>query len=195
MEDEKLEIYCLVLMSLVALAAAEGCKTVMDDDGDDGKQGYQWWKGAVDCWYFTYNWEGDFAMKITGKPWMVLTIDKIQGTITDCEFGFSEVRQETLAEGAIPEPTVDASMIDYHEKLGLQNPVVICVSWGGKSIINGVQNFYFKYPENGIGSGKNVENWMFNYTNTSMTGAVNNLDTNNYLGRQSTTNAFALQSL
>lgn len=197
-------------LTVVVLAFVSGCGGgggTTGGGGGGGAEGYQYWKSNDNASYDLFNIYGDKARRVTGKPFLVLTYDKISLEITDCEFGLSEVTQEAISNPndfpAPPEPTLDASAIDFHEKLGLNSPVDLCVSWnidlpGGISkseIINGVQQFSFLHPANAIGPGGNSEKWIFNYTSVSMTGGVTNLDTNNFTGRQSATNAFILHKL
>jgi len=196
-----------VVVGLMLVLVLSGCSKKEGGNGgggggEGGAEGYQYWKSNDNASYYLLDFDGKQATKVTGKPFLVLTYDKISLEITDCEFGLSEVTQEIIAEGGIPEPTLDAEMIDFHEKLGLKNPVDLCVSWnvdlpGGvsKSIINGVQQFSFLHPANAIGPGKNSEKWIFNYTSDTMTGGVTNVDTYYFLGRDSETNALILQKL
>lgn len=169
--------------------------------GSSGAEGYQYWKGVMPNTYQEFNILGQPALQVTGIPFMVLTYDKISLDITDIEFGFSEVNQKVIPSDLAlpPMPTLDTT-IDFQEKLGLKSPIILLVPWNvqvpggvGKSITNGVQEFSFEYPANGIGPSKNVEKWKFAYTSWDMMGGVTNLDTTSFLGRQSETNAFKLQ--
>jgi hypothetical protein len=168
-----------------------------------GAVGYQYWKGAMPNSYNVLNIYGDPAIQVTGIPFMVLTYDKVTLEVTDLEFGFSEVTQKAIPNPndfpGMAEPTVDANAIDFYKKLGLKSSVILIVSWnvqvpGGvsKSIINGVQQFSFLHPVNGIGPNKNKEKWIFAYTSSDMMGGVTNLDTYGFSGRQSKTNAIKL---
>jgi hypothetical protein len=188
----------------VAFAGYSQCVQVtIPSAPSGGAEGYQYWKSNDNASYYLLDFYGEQTTKVTGKPFLVLTYDKITLDITDCEFGLSEVTQEIIADGGIYEPTLDAGTIDFHEKLSLKSPVDLCVSWsinlpGGdnkSTIINGVQQFSFLHPANAIGPGKNSEEWIFNYTNVTMTGGVTNVDTYYFLGRESGTNAFILRKL
>lgn len=190
----------LTALLALSLAACKGSST--SSNGTGGADGYQYWESNDNASYYLLDFYGNRATKVTGKPFLVLTYDKISLEITDCEFGLSEVTQELITSTGIYEPTVDSSTIDFHQKLDLKSPVDLAVSWnvnlpGGvnKSITNGVQQFSFLHPANAIGPGKNSERWTFNYTNTSMTGGVTNLDNTDYSGRVSETNVFILQKL
>lgn len=196
-----------VLLSLFLAVSLTSCggkggSSSTSSDGTGGTEAYQYWKSNDTASYYLLDYDGNQATKVTGKPFLVLTYDKISLEITDCEFGLSGVTQELITQTGTYEPTLDSSTIDFRQKLGLRSPVDLAVSWnvdvpGGvsKSIVNGVQQFSFVYPANGIGPSKNLEKWTFNYTNTSMTGGVTNIDINNYTGRSSGTNVFVLQKL
>jgi hypothetical protein len=188
-----LRIIWVVLLSVLLAVSLTSCEGVGGDgEGDSGAEAYQYWKNFTKSSYDLLKFDGIHATTVTGKPFLVLTYNRISLEITDCEFGLSEVTQKIIADGGIYEPTLDAETIDFHEKLGLQSPVDLCVSWGNKSIVNGVQQFSFLHPANAIGPGKNSEKWIFNYTSGTMTGGVTNVDTYYFLGRQSETNAFKL---
>lgn len=187
-----LRIIWVVLLSVLLAVSLTSCVGVVgDSEGDSGAEAYQYWKSSFNASYDLLNFAGTPATTVTGKPFLVLTYDRISLEITDCEFGLSEVTQKIIAEGGIYEPTLNAEMIYFHEKLGLQSPVALCVSWGNKSIVNGVQQFSF-LSSAVIGPAKNSEKWIFNYTSGTMTGGVTNLDTYYFLGRQSETNAFKM---
>lgn len=156
---------------------------------------YEYWKGDIPNVCYILNMVGERALKLTGKPFMVLTYNRITHEIVDFEFGLSEVTQEGLSTKAkLPvfwEPTLDAGGFNYREKLDLKSPVLIFVGWNisvpgytsNKSITNGVQNFSTR---------SNKEEWKFNYTSSLMEGYVKNLDTSTYSGRESESMAFKL---
>lgn len=58
-----------------------------------GADNYEYWNSPTDSSYYLLNSGGKRAVKVTGKPFMVLTRDRISLDITDCEFGLSEVTQ------------------------------------------------------------------------------------------------------
>jgi len=70
---------------------------------------------------------------------MVVKYNNITSQILDCEFGLSGATQTQVPNPSnmqgFPEPTIDASSIDYHEQLGLISPVVVLGGWGFKSEI------------------------------------------------------------
>jgi hypothetical protein len=202
-----LPLSILIICCVLGFAGVAGLISLphisLPGGGGDGAEDYQYWKGEIPNSYYLLNIYGERAAKVTGKPFMILKYDKVTLEITDCEFGLSEVTQEGISNPsdtpAPPEPTLDAEVIDFHEKLGLKSPVDAIVSWninlpGGvsKSITNGVQQFSFIHPTNGIGPGSNSEKWTFVYTSGIMTGGVENIDTYYYMGRESETNAFNL---
>jgi hypothetical protein len=168
-----------------------------------GTVGYQYWKGDIPNSYYTLNFYGERARKVTGKPFMVLTYDKITLQIIDCEFGLSEVTQVAITNPsnspAAPEPTLDAGSIDYQTKLNLKSPVDLIVGWRSKSSINngslnGSPTFSFNTGSSPGGVGHN-ELWSFSNNNVSMWGDVKNIDTTYYLGRDSDSKAFSLLKL
>lgn len=190
-----------VLLSAAFLAgcgSGSGTSTGADKE-DTGAVGYQYWRGDIPNSYYVLNIYGERARKVSGKPFMVVKYDKVSLQITDCEFGLSEVSQEAVTNpsnlAAAPEPTLDASTIDYHTKLDIKSPVVLLAGWGSKSTIaNGVQNFSFSRGSSPGGVGYN-ENWAFSYDSVSMWGGVRNIDTTYYLGNDSANNAFSLLKL
>lgn len=207
---EKAQVLLEEAVATEAVIAAEVAEEVTEEgdsstssNGTGGAEGYQYWKGDIPNSSYFLNIYGERALKVTGKPFMVLTYDRISLEITDCQIGLSEVTQEAIPNPSnfpeAPYPTLDANMIYFHEKLDLKSPVALLVSWnvnlpGGVSkspITNGVQNFSFRsgYCVGGVGY---TEEWRFNYTSDLMTGDVKNLDTTDYMGGESETNAFKL---
>ena len=125
-------------MKKILIFAVILCLTACDK-GYLGLSGYlisgangnlEYYTGAIPNTCYAHNYNGDRALKITGKPWMVIKYDKSTHNIIDFEFGLSEATQTEIASpGAALFPTIDASSIDYHKKLGLANPVVLLVNW------------------------------------------------------------------
>ncbi len=163
-----------------------------------GAVGYQFWKGEIPNSYYYLNIYGHRALKVTGKPWMVLKYDKISGDTLDCEFGLSEVTQAYEPNiddyGTTSQPTLDARMIDYHVQLGLNSPVDLLVSWNGiGQLVNGVQQFSFNSNYVSMGGVGYAESWSFTYDSISMVGGVKNIDNTFYFyGADSETNSFNL---
>ncbi len=200
MKSKTTSIVALLLGALIDLTSC----TAYDGDSitppAGGAEAYQYWKNTTESSYYLLDSYGKRVTKVTGKPFLVLTYNKVSLDITDCEFGLSEVTQVQLAGGGVPEPTLDAESIDFYKKLGLKSPVDLIVSWNvnlpegiNKSTIeNGVQQFSFLHPANALGPGKNSEKWVFNYTNETMTAGVTNVDTYYFFGRDSEINAFKL---
>jgi len=89
----------------------------------------EYYTGSIPNFYYRQNYMGDNALKVSGKPWMVIKYERTTHNIIDFEFGLSQVTQTTVGANPIPEPTIDASTIDYHKKLNLVNPVVLLVNW------------------------------------------------------------------
>lgn len=167
------------------------------DDG--GAVGYSYWKGPTPGSYYVLNINGQRAMKVTGKPYMVLAYDKISGDIIDLEFGLSEVTIERVPNpsdmGAITPPTVDANWVDFYEKLDLKSPVDTAVTYSSHSEITyGPGTFSFRSNQS-AGFGPWSEEWSFSYDANKMVGGVKNIaDIGNNLifGRDSETEAFKL---
>ncbi len=162
---------------------------------------YELWKGALPSTYYSLNIYGDRALKVTGKPWLVIKRDPVTLLVLDCEFGFSEITQVQIPNAnnmpGSPEPTLAATTIDYCTKLQLDTtkPVTLCVGWGSKpSLINGVQTFSFKAGASPGGVGYN-ENWSFSLLSLTLWGDVTNLDKTYFLGRDSDSKAFSLSKM
>lgn len=162
---------------------------------------YEYWKGAIPCNYYSLNIYGDRALKVTGKPWMVIKRDPITLLVLDCEFGFSEVTQVQVPNSnnmpGSPEPTLAATAIDYYARLQLDTtkPVTLGVGWGSKpTLVNGVQTFTFKVGSSPGGVGYN-ENWSFSLLSLTLWGDVTNIDKTYYLGKDSDSKSFSLAKI
>ncbi len=173
-----------------------------------GKVGYEYWNGDIPNSYYLLNDNGERAIKITGKPFMVLEYDTNTHEILNYQFGLSEVTQKKLNAPSSSvvsfDPTLDGTAYDFSKKLDIKNPVVSVVprfSPGYKSsITNGVKSFSSQYGKSYIPSGAGGyegynQEFRFNYAtieSVSMIGDVKNLDTQDYTGRESDTGAFKL---
>jgi hypothetical protein len=155
-------------------------------DASSGREGAQYWKGAIPDSYYMLDSHGVPIVEMSGIPWMMLTYDKISGDITSVFFGMSEVTYKILDDKysafEYSDPDVDAGTLP--KELGLTGWVWNEAAADGDQINMGVQQFSFVWF--------NCERWVFNYTTDQMTGGVTNLDTNLFTGRQSKTNAFHL---
>jgi hypothetical protein len=179
------------------------CKKSDNKSDDPGHGiGYEYWVGAIPNSYYEFNIFGEKGLQVKGKPFMVLTYNRTTGDYLDCEIGLSEVTQTNITTPSgiwvPPDPTLDASVIDFKDKLGLKSPVDLMVGWNSTydstktAITNGLKNFSFRANYSiGFGGGYNEE-WKFSYVSNIMTGGVKNLDMNNYMGRESENNAFNL---
>lgn len=94
-----------------------------------GAKNLEYYKGDLPCTFYRRNYNDDRCRKIVGIPWMVIKYNRSDHFIVDFEFGLSEVLQIATASPSYPEPTLDASTIDYHRKLKLVDPVVLLVNW------------------------------------------------------------------
>ncbi|MBS1685120.1 MAG: hypothetical protein JSS76_10210 [Bacteroidetes bacterium] len=172
---------------------------------DTGAYGYSYWTGAIPNSYYMYNVMGEPGRTVTGKPFLVMKYDKVTLQVVDCEFGLSEVTQTGYSTpsgiGVAPEPTLNASTIDYQSKLGLVSPVDLLVEWNisgyttKDSVVNGYQSFSFHRKGSGIGGVVYDEAFNFIYNNVSMRGTMQNADTVYYLGSQSDSVGFHLLKL
>lgn len=172
---------------------------------DTGAYGYSYWTGAIPNSYYMYNVMGEPGRTVTGKPFLVMKYDKVTLQVVDCEFGLSEVTQTGYSTpsgiGVAPEPTLNASTIDYQSKLGLVSPVDLLVEWNisgyttKDSVVNGYQSFSFHRKGSGVGGVVYDEAFNFIYNNVSMRGTMQNADTVYYLGSQSDSVGFHLLKL
>ncbi|MBS4057673.1 MAG: hypothetical protein KGZ82_10190 [Bacteroidales bacterium] len=166
------------MLAFCVLILAPGCNKKTETNNETF--GYEYYKGAIPNSYYIYNFMEERALKVSGKPFMVVKYDKITHNILDFEFGLSEVTQTAVpgaSFGVAPEPTLDASSIDYQEKLGLVSPVDLLINWPvtawgyqitNESLNGGGLSFSFS----GYGS-----KWTFSYLPAgSMTGGAVILD-------------------
>jgi hypothetical protein len=185
----------IVLVIFIALLA--GCvafPTLKPQEGVPAGQSitYSFWKGDIPNSCYSLNMDGERGIKITGKPFMILNYDPVSGVVKGCEFGLSEVTQEPLqtpsGDPAFPEPTLDATALDYSEKLNLKSPVVLLIGWEApittyEEFSSGLWQFSVK---------KSREEYRFNFNTGLMEGDVKNLDLNTYFGLESDSKAFKL---
>jgi hypothetical protein len=92
---------------------------------------YSFWKGDIENYYYILDMNNQKFHLVKGKPFMILEYDPITGVPLRCEFGLSEARNEYLTgvEGAIPEPFLSASTLEYANKLSLSGSVVLLSNW------------------------------------------------------------------
>ena len=154
-----------------------GCKK-------DLNYGYAFYQGAIPNTYYRFNYNGERAVAVSGKPFLVVKYDRVNHNVYDIEFGFSEVTQKIIDAGGIYEPTLDASSIDYQKKFDLKSPVALLVNWpitawGLGSIQNGVfdkSGYTFTFEDGNT-------SWTFSYLPAgSMTGGAVLLDDYYYEG-------------
>ncbi len=191
----------LVFAALISLITLASCKK----NADTGAYGYSYWTGAIPNSYYMYNIMGEPGRTVTGKPFLVMKYDKVTLQVIDCEFGLSEVTQTGYSTpsgiGVAPEPTLNASTIDYQSKLDLVSPVDLLVEWNisgyttKDSVINGYQSFSFHRKSSGIGGIQYDDAFHFTYDNVSLHGTMQNIDTVYYLGNQSDSVGFNLLKL
>ncbi len=174
----------LIFASILSLTGCEKGYLGIAGVGISGgvNSNLEYYKGAIPNSCYSYNYMGDRALKITGKPFMVVKYERSTHYITDFEFGLSEATQTSIGPGpnAIPQPTIDASGLDCYKKCGLKNPVVLLVnypvataSWSGSNVTIkngslGAGGVIFTYT-----SPYTKDLWTFSYLPAgSMTGGV-----------------------
>lgn len=177
--------------------------TTTTDQTSDGNV-YQYWKGSMVNSYNRFNFNGEPALTVSGKPWMVLKYDNVNNKVVDCQFGLSEVTQtaNTQYDGVAPEVTLNASSIEGYEKLGIKSPVNLMVSWNSeytstsnKTIVNKVQEFSFESHYVSLYGVGFAEAWNFTYTSDIMVGDVTNIDDTIYFGATSASKEFNMVRL
>ncbi len=170
---------------------------------DTSSSGFQYWKGSMVNSYNRFNFYGEPALTVSGKPWMIVKYDSVNNKVLDCEFGLSEVTQtqDPQYDPAAPEPTLSASSIENYDKMGLVSPVDLMVTWNSeyethnKTIVNGVQEFSFESNYVSAYSVGFAEAWDFTYTSDTMVGDVTNIDDYLYMGATSAPKAFNMTRL
>jgi hypothetical protein len=187
--------FTLIIIMGVSIMLTSSCKKA--DKGSDEtfgyEYGYEYYKGAIPNSYYIINMYGERALKVTGKPFMILKYTKLTHYILDCEFGLSEITQSQISgtQGEPWEPTLDASM--FEKKLNLVSPVDLLVEWtlDTRTITNGslgAGGVIFSFSDV-IGI-----TWTFSYLPAgSLTGGVKNL--NNYGMETDSENSFVLNRL
>ncbi|MFA4853213.1 MAG: hypothetical protein WC599_11895 [Bacteroidales bacterium] len=178
-------LYPLTIVGILLLLAVS-CKK-SGDSGSNETFGYEFYRGSIPNSYYMYNYMNERALKVTGKPFMVVKYDRLTHDIIDFEFGLDEVTQSAIPGASVsapPEPTLNASSIDYKDKFNLKSPVDLLVNWPvtawGDNITNGLLGAggsFFSYSAYGC-------KWKFSYLPAgSMTGGVTILD---YIGGRET---------
>lgn len=89
----------------------------------------EYYKGAIPNSFYTQNYMGERALKVTGKPWMIVKYERSTHHILDFAFGLSEITQSNVGEDPIPYPTASADMIMHSKKLNLKGPIALLVCW------------------------------------------------------------------
>ena len=145
-----------------------------------GGKNLEYYVGKIPNSYYYRNDDGNLSLQVTGKPWMVVKYNPSDHHIIDFEFGLSEVTSTILDGASSPEATLDASTIDYCNKLKLVSPVALLVNWpvtawggtvtngslGAGGVIfyytfNGNTKYTFSYLPAGsmVGGAENLNGW------------------------------------
>ncbi|MEX1002238.1 MAG: hypothetical protein WDZ35_09010 [Crocinitomicaceae bacterium] len=176
----------IVIMMIVSLTS---CKK----DGEQTDK-YSFWKGDIENHYYILDMNNQKYHLVKGKPFMVLEYDPVSNVPIRCEFGLSEAKNEYLsgAEGAIPEPFMYASDLEYAKKLELSGSVSLLCSWGTEitsheELSDGGSEFFVDKGSDMWGH----EILHFNYTINGMEGEINNEEAT-WGGRVSDPKAFKL---
>lgn len=155
---------------------------------------YSFWKGDIENYYYILDINKQKLHLVKGKPFMIFEYDPISGVPIRCEFGLSEATNEYLdgVEGAIPEPFLYASSLEYAEKLNLSGSVSLLLGWATVTTNEALSGGGLKFS---VDKGANMwghEILHFIYTPSGeMSGEINN-DEVTWGGRVSDVKAFKL---
>lgn len=102
-----------------------------EEEQEEKTDRYSFWKGDIENYYYILDMNDQKLHMVKGKPFMILEYDPISGAPLKCEFGLSDAKNEYLpgVEGAIPEPFLSASNLEYAEKLNLSGSVSLLCNW------------------------------------------------------------------
>lgn len=161
---------------------------------DNNPDRYSFWKGDIENYYYILDMNNQKLHMVKGKPFMIMEYDPISGSPIHCEFGLSEARNEYLqgVEGAIPEPFLNASNLEYANKLNLTGNVALLVGWNDEITVNeqlSAGGYKFSVDKGSDPWGHEI--LIFNFTNEGMDGQINN-ETAVWGGRISDAKAFLL---
>jgi len=202
-----------VLLAAIVVACGKSTTPTSPKTSDSS---YEFWtqnpSGTGVGTYYVLSGSCYRGYRVTGKLFMVTKVDAT-GAVQDCEIGMSSVTQTPMSlpagEMAFREPTLDASAIDYHDRLGLTGTVALLVSWSTpydqfKSSMtpstgsDGLPLFSFRQG-NSPGGVRYNEYWVFKinaknaHDATNVGGYVVNTDQTYCLGRDSDASSSPLQ--
>lgn len=175
-------------VAIMTIVSFTSC--VKDEEKTDR---YSFWKGDIENYYYILDMNDQKLHRVKGKPFMILEYDPISGVPLRCEFGLSEAKNEYLngAEGAIPEPFMYASSLEYAEKLNLSGHVSLLCNWSTVTTNAELSAGGFEFT---IDKGSDMwghEIFHFNFTLNGMTGEIRNEEVT-WGGRVSDVKAFML---
>ncbi|MBN1950986.1 MAG: hypothetical protein JW801_07265 [Bacteroidales bacterium] len=154
---------------------------------------YSFWKGDIENYYYILDMNDQKFHLVKGKPFMILEYDPISGVPLRCEFGLSEAKNEYLSgvEGAIPEPFLSASTLEYSQKLNLSGSVSLLCNWTTVTTHEELSDGGFEFSID-----KGADMWgheilHFTFTFDDMTGEITNEEVT-WGGRVSDVKAFKL---
>ncbi|MGC9375723.1 MAG: hypothetical protein ACP5DQ_11865 [Bacteroidales bacterium] len=184
----KLLISIGVVLTLIVFFTS--CEKDKDEEQTDR---YSFWKGDIENYYYILDMNNQKLHLVKGKPFMILEYDPITGVPLRCEFGLSEAKNEYLSgvEGAIPEPFLSASTLEYANKLSLSGSVVLLSNWYSVTTNEELSAGGFEFS---IDKGSDMwghEILHFTFTFDDMAGEIIN-DEVTWGGRVSDTKAFKL---
>lgn len=184
-------VFALLAVSLAASSLVlPACGGESSETQNGSKDRYSYWKGDIPNTYYRLDIGGNRGLQVTGKPFMRLEYDPVSGVPLMCEFGLSEATQSFVPGHDIVagEPTLDASVISYADRLDVKSPVDLLVSWGSvtshEELSGGGFEFWCRRTK--------WEEWHFAMTFDGMEGEVSNTDNYSYLGGESDLKAMKL---
>lgn len=185
----KTRILFIIGSLVLAMVSFNSC----EKDEEKATDRYSFWKGDIDNYYYLLDMNNERLQLVKGKPFMVLEYDPVTNVPLRCDFGLSEARNEYLpgAEGAIPEPFLSASTLEYADRLDLTGSVSLLCNWenvtSNEALSAGGFEFYIDKGSDMWGH----EILHFSFTFDDMTGEIINEEVS-WGGRVSDTAAFML---
>ncbi|MBN2272691.1 MAG: hypothetical protein JXR41_07320 [Bacteroidales bacterium] len=174
-----------VIIMTVFLASCE-----KDEEKTDR---YSFWKGDIENYYYILDMNNQKYHLVKGKPFMILEYDPVTGVPLKCEFGLSEAQNEYLpgVEGAIPEPFLGASTLQYAGKLNLSGSVSLLCNWAAVSTHEELSAGGFEFSIDKGSDPWGHEILHFTFTFDDMAGEIINEEVS-WGGRVSDSKAFKL---
>ncbi len=159
----------VVLLILVPFTSCE--------KGKNNPERYSFWKGDIVNYYYILDMNEKKLHLVKGKPFMVMEYDPLSGAPIRCEFGLSEAKNEYLpgVQGAIPEPFLYASDLEYAKKLNLTGSAALLIGWGDGVTVNEqltAGGYRFSVDKGSDLWGHEI--LKFTFTNEGMEGEINN---------------------